>query len=475
MANKIGFFFGAGTETAYDFPEGAEFAVNIINPRNEILEVAKDDYKNLCFVKKYGAFSKISSNDFQKICESMIENRKDEIKKLFLKSDEDFEKTHKDEKSEPLFDGFVGEFTEEKLPKFSLLLKSIKLSKSESEHEKNKTESQLSTLIKFNLSLVFFLYGKKITDKLNQKFINERYKNFFSDGNDFFVLDKSKAPLVSREIFDFLDEGNQKDKNKNQSDEEKILAELKTFTKDVVENCIDYQKLFENFDAAFYPEKNKTQFRKIVSLLFVMRQTIIFYQEKFKNSTEKPKSYYDEILSDGGIEIHSICTTNYSTFYDEKFAAKCGKNVFHLNGKIDSFFDIKAKSVLETENPVNENGNLVPFLYPQVAMKPVMYFDVVKMYADAYKSLSECSRIAVLGFGFNKDDNLLNGMFKTLLSENKNLEIFYFDYEKSASANESKFFEDLGISSECRTRFRIFKLEKDRTVGGKNWLEVLKG
>lgn len=497
--NKIGFFFGAGTEVKYGFQNGAEFAISIMNPSGDVMNKAKEDYKNLGY-KKYGAFTKLSSADVQKVCESMIENRKDEIKNLFLESDKDFDENHKNEDVKKIFDDFVEKFAEEKLPEFKLLSKAIdvntkvknELQKLKNESKSNKEKSsfcnKLSILIKFNISLLFFLYGNSILEKLNQKFFAKKFNDFFNDNDGAFMLNKNNAPALSAKLFEVISENretkNQKNKTqetKKQSDDEKIFSKLKDFTNKLIEKCIDYQKLFENFDALFYPEKNKTQFRKIVSLLLVMRQTILQKQNEIENQSGE-KSYYDEIIADSEITLGSVCTTNYSTFYDKKFAKKLDQDqgeakVFHLNGKIDSFFDLDSKSVCELSDLELKNEsskNLVPFLYPQVAMKPIMYFDVVKLYADAYKSLAECSKVAVLGFGFNKDDNLLNGMFKCLLKENHNLEIFYFDYKKQTTKDEDKFFGDLGLA-EYKDRFKILRLEEKHLVDGKNWLEVLKG
>ena len=472
--NKTGFFFGAGAEVKYGFQSGAEFAIRIMNPSRDVLDNAKKDYENLGYKEKYGDFAKLSSADFQKICESMIENRKDEIKNLFFESDKNFDKNYKNEKSDKIFDNFVEKFTKDKLPEFKLLSKAIDI------REESRFKNDFTTLLNFNISLLFFLYGNAIIENLNKNFFTEKFSDFFNDNDGAFMLNKNKAPVISAKLFEVISE--QKNKNQtteNQTEEEKIFSELKNFTKDLIEKCIDYQKLFENFDALFYPEKNKTQFRKIVSLLLIMRQTILQKQiktEKQENQSQT-KSYYDEIVADSEITLGSVCTTNYSTFYDEKFAQRMGTKVFHLNGKIDSFFDLDSKSIYEdslSEIKDKISKNIVPFLYPQVAMKPIMYFDVVKLYSDAYKSLAECSKVAVLGFGFNKDDNLLNGMFKLLLEGNKNLEIFYFDYKKQTSKDENKFFKDLGLA-EYKNRFKIFKLEDNHLVDDENWLKKLKG
>lgn len=494
--NKIGFFFGAGAEVEYRFPSGAKFAVSIMNPSHDVLDNAKKDYKNLGY-KKYGDFLKLSSADFQKVCESMIENRKDEIKDLFFESDKSFDENHKNENSERIFNDFVGEFTKDKLPEFKLLSKAVdvytKVKKEsqelESEKKLDKEKSALSenfsTLLKFNISLLFFLYGNAILENLNQKFFTQKFSEFFNDNDGAFMLNKNKAPVISAKLFEVIskedseEEAAESQESEKKSEDEKIFSELKDFTKELIEKCIDYQKLFENFDALFYPEKNKTQFRKIVSLLLIMRRKILQKQieiEKQENQSQT-KTYYEEIVSDSEITLGSVCTTNYSTFYDEKFAQKSKDKVFHLNGKIDSFFDLDSKSIYEAADLELKNEsskNIVPFLYPQVAMKPIMYFDVVKLYSEAYKSLAGCSKVAVLGFGFNKDDNLLNGMFKYLLKENSNLEIFYFDYEKQTSKDENKFFKDLGLS-EYKGRFKIFKLEDNHLVDGENWLKKLKG
>ena len=48
------------------------------------------------------------------------------------------------------------------------------------------------------------------------------------------------------------------------------------------------------------------------------------------------------------------------------------------------------------------NREAIKVLEGFVLVKPIMYFDVVKLYADAYKSLAECSKVAVLGLDSTK-------------------------------------------------------------------------
>lgn len=478
--NSLGFFFGAGAEVDYGFPNGSEFAVNIINPCKEVLSAARKDYEDFGFKDYYGNFLRTSSVDFRKICESMVENRESEIKKMFLQSDEDFRNQHKNENTETIFDDFVKSFTEEiDFPDFSLLSKAIEIEENITD-DKSAAKKALNLLLGFNISLIFFLYGKKIASKINEKFLKEQCYKFLTDSRGFFLLDKKIALSFSNELFALINDN--KTNLDVPDDEERIVLELKKLTKEILDRCFDYQRLFENFDSVFCPEKNRNQFRKIVSLLLTMRQIIIQKQKDIDGE----KSYYDDILSDNNIKIGSICTTNYSTFYDEKFKSRCG-NVFHLNGSIDSFFDIKNMCISnDVVNQDLKSGNIIPFLYPQVALKPVMYFDVVKLYSDAYKSLSGCSKIAVLGFGFNQDDNLLNGMFRWLLKENPGLEIVYYSYvpdeilksenyskEKSKKSEKDEIVKRLKIA-DFKERFQVREINKKHLSGGRNWLETLK-
>lgn len=433
--NKTGFFFGAGAETSYGFPTGAHFAFKVLNPEKEISAEAK---------KNFSDFLKLSQEDIQKIAESMIKNQKDEIiEKIKLKDDES-----------DLFS--LLEKNNENFPKFSVLKKAI-----DKFDEDKKTE--IECLIKFNVALALFLCGDEIKDN-----INENIKNSFSNGNwinkdrDFFQLNKNFILDFSNEVF--------REQEKTEK-YEKEFKDLKDLTDEILNTCIDYQLLFEKFDSAFYPLRNKTQFRKIISLLYVMREVII-QAEKNSKKTESLNSYYEDVknhFSSLEDENFVVCTTNYSKQTDSVFGEK---NVYHLNGDIESFFDLENKCIRKIKSDENKDKKgYIPFIFPQVALKPIMYFDVIKLYSDAFCAIKGCSKIAIVGFGLNKDDNLLNGMFKVLLKENPELKIFYFEYNDKNN-KEKDYKKILKLDSEEEKRFQVLPLDKDRNSNGKNWLNV---
>lgn len=463
---KVGFFFGAGAEICYGLPSGAEFAFKVLKQNEEILTPAKSEFEY--FVKnekgKKEAFSKVSKEDLQEILESMVQNRKEEIIKKIKDSDTN---------DTVLFDNFDNV----DLPKFSVLKKSIdKFGKDfpDDYNKKNKEKKELEkknkieVLIQFNIDLSLFLCGNSLKNQLNNK-----VKDCFSDrwvnsSMDFFQTNKSFILNFSDEVF-----GKQDGENAIKLEGEYL--ELENLTNDILNACIDYQKLFEKFDAAFYPERNKTQFKKIVSLLFVMRQVILNGENKITNISDI-ESYYKDIKSSLKND-YVVCSSNYSKIA-EKVLEK--KEIFHLNGELDSFFDLKEKSLkkeLHSENNPNENKIYVPFIFPQVNMKPIMYFDVVKLYSDAFCQLKKCSKIAIIGFGLNKDDNLLNGMFKSLLENDEKTEIYYFKYSEDgkdiSESEKSDVVKILGLSSKEEKRFHVQPVDKNRMTGDKNWLEFL--
>lgn len=444
--NKTGFFFGAGAECSYGFPTGAEFAFKVLNPEDKVVKEAK---------KNFSDFLKLSQSDVQKIAESMIKNQKDEIiKKIKAKDDE-----------ANLFESFKK--NNEKLPKFSVLKKAIDKfdevfadtdSEKDKDDKKNK-KIEIEGFIKFNVALSLFLCGDEIKDKLNENIKNSFNKgSWINKDSDFFQLNKNFIMDFSSAIFKNQDE---------KTEYEKEFEELKDLTNKILNSCIDYQLLFENFDSAFYPSRNKTQYRKIVSLLFVMREVIKQVSPKTANS------YYEDVKNHFSLykdEDFVVCTTNYSKRTDGVFGDDVfkDKKVYHLNGDVDSFFDLENKCI---RNESEKHENCIPFIFPQVALKPIMYFDVIQLYSDAFCELKDCSKIAIVGFGLNKDDNLLNGMFEVLLEENPELKIFYFDYD-DGNLTKKNYKEVLKLKGEKEKRFQVLTLDSKRNSNGKNWLKT---
>ncbi len=439
--NKTGFFFGAGAECSYGFPTGAEFAFKVLNPEDKVVKEAK---------KNFSDFLKLSQSDVQKIAESMIKNQKDEIIEKIKEKDDEAD----------LFESF--EKNNEKLPKFSVLKKAIDKfdevfaetnSEKDKDDKKNK-KIEIESFIKFNVAISLFLCGDEIKDKLNENIKNSFNKgSWINKDSDFFQLNKNFIMDFSSAIFKNQDE---------KTGYEKEFEELKDLTNKILNSCIDYQLLFENFDSAFYPSRNKTQFRKIVSLLFVMREVIKQVSPKTANS------YYEDVKNHFSLhkdEDFVVCTANYSKKSDDVFDKK---NIYHLNGDVDSFFDLESKRI---GNESEKNENCIPFIFPQVALKPIMYFDVIKLYSDAFCELKDCSKIAIVGFGLNKDDNLLNGMFNVLLEENPKLKIFYFDYDDGNQAKKD-YKEILNFEGEEEKRFQVLTLDSKRNSNGKNWLKT---
>ena len=470
---KIGFFFGAGAEVCYGLPSGAEFAGMLLDcSEKETYKTAKENFEKFTG-KKYGSFSKISSEDFQKITESMVRNKEKELIKLFLDSDKEFEDNHRERQPVSIFQASLeNSYSLSDFPKFYLISEVIKQNKTKEPDEKDS--SNIDLLVKFNLSIVFFLFGKHFLRNVNKEIFTEDVLSSFEGAADFFSLEKQKAPRISGELFGILKEYNDK-KEKNP-----FFYELAFFTKSLLNKCIDYQFLFEKFDSLFYPDRNKSQFLRIASLLFVMRQIIDQQTVKCKKLPEnKTGSYYEDITSGKYVTPDDtvVCTTNYSPFCEIFFGKR---NVFYLNGKTDCFFDISGKRIVENISEPLKDKLLVPFIFPQVDMKPIMYFDVVKKYALAYESLRNCSKIIVLGFGFQKDDNLLNGMFRNLLEDNKDLRIVYFHYisdeniKDACEKKKNELIERLCISDEAKKeRFLVLPITGSRMSNGKNWLEQL--
>ena len=67
------------------------------------------------------------------------------------------------------------------------------------------------------------------------------------------------------------------------------------------------------------------------------------------------------------------------------------------------------------ENENLENHIIVPLMFTQSGTKPMTSIDMLVNYSDFYQKMKLADAICSIGFGFNSDDEHINGIIRTLV------------------------------------------------------------
>lgn len=91
---------------------------------------------------------------------------------------------------------------------------------------------------------------------------------------------------------------------------------------------------------------------------------------------------------------------------------------------------------------------IVPLMFTQSGTKPMTSIDMSKKYVDFYDALKDADKICSIGFGFNSDDEHINGVIRTLI-ERENKQLYIVCVDNMSKVNLRKMYaRKLRISNE---------------------------
>lgn len=260
-------------------------------------------------------------------------------------------------------------------------------------------------------------------------------------------------------------------KNELNNDEDLILAFARNVIESIYASVLDYKSLIDsNWHYLYCPKDEWAKFCKINIFLCSVREYIL---KKFEESKEiKENGYYHDLrkyLNEDKIEVSTIATTNYNKFISDVLE----EEICYLNGSTTLWYDpyinrIGSKEELEKK----EKHFLVPLIFTQSGTKPMTSIEMSKKYVNMYDDFKNSEKICVVGFGFNKDDEHINGIIRTLVDiDNKKLVVVELDNNipeykvKENIANKLKVFNEENID--------VILVDKYRTSDDEIWLEKL--
>jgi hypothetical protein len=511
---KLGFFFGAGAEIGYGLPSGGKFAIDLFRQDlSSHKEQFREQLKNINNLSLYAtqwlpdsytsarihAFGK---SEFTHLIQSSIEYRKKEILMRLNDFDSEVEKALKDIQIDKSYlEGKFKEHTQKTYGQFlysqairlnEKLAKEVKLfgtefysalltilSSSNGSHP-NVDTTDLKRYASAFLQLLIGALGQDLIQKLNQELFEAAPDDIpiFDDVSGIFRLEFSRAGLNALELL--LEE-----KRIYNTQTGNICDLLCAVSQQLIENIfttvLDYQSLIDShFRYLFSPKTEWAKFSKMVIFLRATRQYIVDQLENSRRTLPATSGYYHDLkkCNELGIEISAIGTSNYNSLIEEILEEEdCDtEKIFHLNGSTRDYYNPYKNSVIEYKNvnDVPTEQIHVPFILTQSGLKPLTSVDMSRRYVSLYDSYKDCDAIVTIGYGFNIDDNHINGLFRELIEKDKK-PLYQVTVNRNTSITEQTKELSHKLRIEDKTNINIVLIDREtREKDSLLWLEYIK-
>lgn len=496
---KIAFMFGAGAEMSYNLPSGGEFALNIFrqdctDSKNTFRDMrnAIDSTKSYCkwLPKDYRtrSISAFGRRAYEDIIHGTVEQNRDYIirqlrsidtisegivekfSKMSVSVSTAFENVNEQE-IENSYMGAAVRFNEALAKEEENLFSSHYYSACLLAYMKMKRirpseAKELGKIITAILQLEIGALGEKLVNNINEGLFAEKVDDLdiLDDLGDIIHLDYQSVGLSG---FEYLLDIHNSDYS---TDFGIILAFARELLQQIYASVLDYKTLIDsNWMYLYQPSKEWGKFCKIS--IFLMNTQVYMKSLLEKADISQPGYYSDirEALEEGRFELVAVGTSNYTDLAEHIIGCKTS----HLNGSLSLWYDPYLNRIGERDELEKaEKHFTVPLLFTQSGTKPMISIDMSKQYVDYYDALISADDICVIGFGFNPDDEHINGMFRDLVDrQGKSLTVVSLDDGKGIQAKKKEIERNLKITN--TNNISVITVDKNRSHNGINWLHVL--
>ncbi|EKU67447.1 MULTISPECIES: hypothetical protein [Acinetobacter] len=445
---KVGLFFGAGAEISYGLPSGGKFAIDLFRKdptpykksfRAKLLKInSRSPYANTWLPKGYEKKSifAFGKNEFTSIIESSIQYKRNEIIKKLNDFDNEFtwacsqleieEGLVKDKFSNEMGKDIGETLYDQDIKINEKLTNDVKLFGTEyysAALEIIRSKSNCADLHRYVIAFLQLLvgaYGQDFVQNLNEELF-ESAPDDLPIFDDIFGMFRLEFDRVGSTALDLL----LSEKRTFNTTEEATLIDLfSAVTQQILENIfcsvLDYQKLIDDhFRYLFSPSTEWAKFTRMAIFMEIAHDYIIA-----QKPTDLPDyGYYHDVkgLIDSGQEVGVVGTSNYNNLFKEisNDLNLPPINVFHLNGSTEDFYNPYKNEVMQIEDKdLHESEQiLVPFMLTQSGLKPLTSVEMSRRYVELFDAYKDMDAIISIGFGFNKDDSHINGLFRELIEK----------------------------------------------------------
>ena len=476
---KVGLFFGAGAEISYGLPSGGKFAIDLFRKdptpykkafRAKLLKInSRSPYANTWLPKGYEKKSifAFGKNEFTSIIESSIQYKRNEIIKKLNDFDNEFtwacsqleieEGLVKDKFSDEMGKDIGETLYDQDIKINEKLTNDVKLFGTEyysAALEIIRSKSNCADLHRYVIAFLQLLvgaYGQDFVQNLNEELF-ESAPDDLPIFDDIFGMFRLEFDRVGSTALDLL----LSEKRTFNTTEEAGLVDLfSAVTQQILENIfcsvLDYQKLIDDhFRYLFSPSTEWAKFTRMAIFMEIAHDYIIA-----QKPTDVPyDGYYHDVKSlvDSGVEVGVVGTSNYNNLFKEisDDLDIPSIEVFHLNGSTKDFYNPYKNEVIQVDDKDAHESEqiLVPFMLTQSGLKPLTSVEMSRRYVELFDAYKDTDAIISIGFGFNKDDSHINGLFRELVEKhNKKLFIITVDPKETAREIKKKLRLDSNMDS----------------------------
>lgn len=498
---KFSFLFGAGAEIGYGLPSGGQFALNIF--KYDITK-SKKDFKEMIesidITTRYASqwlpsnfqeknISSFGKSVFQHIIKDTVEhNRQQVINRINNFDDIAKKKASELKKSgiditniiEEMLDkdldninltqstSFISEFEEgNKLfnnSYFSALLLIYKDKELISGEERVELGKILLSIIQLHIGAL----GETLTRKINDGIFAKKDDtiDIFDDLGEIIQLNYASSGLGGMEYL------LEQQKSSNDTNSKKILSFAQSIMETIYSDVLDYKSLIDsNWHYLYSPNSDWAKFCKICIFLLNVRNYI---SETANNIKIKDDGYYHMLKKAIDIklfELKSVATTNYNEFIEDILKT----DVAFLNGSTELWYDPYVNRIgHKTDITTKEKHIIVPLMFTQSGTKPMTSIDMSIQYVDTYQKWKDSDALVIVGFGFGKDDEHINGIIRTLIDiDNKKIIIVTLDKSEDDDSLTKEYARKLKILKS--DNIHIIRVNEKGQIKGsdKLWTDML--
>ncbi|MCO7151494.1 hypothetical protein P7H42_06820 [Vagococcus lutrae] len=493
--DTIGFLFGAGAEINYGMPSGGKFALDIFRQdpteaREKFREIRDDIDKTTRYASSWlpenfennnihvfgervydtlirdtigNNRGKIIEriNEFDKIAEvslSVIDEKLDISLNSCIKSElkRDVENISVNHilKYSDFFEAGDKLFTNRY---FAILLEYYKREDILETNEKRELGEIIKAIFQLQLGAMSEDLSRKIEDNIFKK--DELQLDIFDDLGGNLRVNYETAGIKGLELL-------AKDRSSMKGTHPIIEFSFEIIER-IYSEVLDYKSLIDsNWHYLYNPHNEWAKFCRISTFLYTVQ---MYIKKQAENLDESRDGYYDD-LKFSDIKTSVIGTTNYNSFIKDR----TGKDVIFLNGGVDEFYDPYVNAVGSEKGLSKEETHfIVPLLFTQSGTKPMTSIDMSAKYVEYYNILKKSSAICSIGFGFNYDDEHINGIIRTLIDrEDKKLYIVDILEERDERKKRIEYARKLKVLNSSNIHF-ITVNKETRKCNDKLWIEIL--
>ncbi len=492
---KIGFLFGAGAEISYGMPSGGKFALDIFrhstqDSKNTLRDMRSkidtssayatnwlpEDFESKS-ISSFGQRvfdsiikSTIGNNrsaiihklgDFDRLAESAINKVYADDNKYMKVVETDLHKNFSDINiSQKLsYNAIFHEGdTLFKSRTFSILLTYYDKYVFDNEDEKLLFKNIIVSIFQLQLGALSENVSRNIEESLFNK--NSLNLDFFDDLGGTINVNYDMAGISGLKILS---------EKEFASINHHIVQLSYAILENIYSDILDYKSLIDsNWHYLYNPKNEWAKFSKIVVFLYTVRDYILKQAEVLDEDKDGYYNDIQKIQEDENFEITTIGTTNYSPFIEKIIK----HDIKFLNGGTSIYYDPYLNSIVR--NDETNNHFVVPLLFTQSGTKPMTSIDMSEKYVDFYHKLLDSDVVVVIGFGFNSDDEHINGIFRQLINKHDKT-IYIVDTDTSSGMiKKNKIQAKLKIETTSNINFITINPEDRKSDGDEMWYKKIK-